>query len=256
MTDKPVKKKIDVRRVASFVICTALAVGGVVGLVAASNAQTDSQAASRKNQATIATLEGNLEQISSTSSNAKGKSGQEIVSSAKEAGDAVAESQTKYITIDSNDGDGIKAIKTDIQKYFDDKSSADVGAIWYRNSQPANYAWEFTGGYTFSGDTTKSMWLCKDKDSGVLYAYATATYNASNEKFTDFSKTTTVAGNSAMSGTKENDNKTVIDGLVDDIRNASDNASVPGNQSDSNDYTNIWEAREQARNEAMKGGSN
>ncbi len=256
MADKPAKKKINVRRVASAVLCAALAIGGVVGLVSANNVQTDAQAESKKNKATIATLEDNLKQVSSTSSDATGKSGQEIVASAKTAGDAVAVSQTKYITVDSNDSDGIKAIKTDIQKYFDDKSSADAGAIWYRNSKPDNYSWEFTGGYTFSGDTTKSMWICKDKDSGVVYAYATATYNASKEKFTDFSKTTTMAGNSAMSGTPENNNKTIIDGLIDDIRNASGNSELPGNESDSNDYTDIWEARDQMRKEAMKGGSN
>ena len=256
MADKPVRKKIDVRRAASFVICTALIVGGVAGLIAANNAQTDAQAASKKNQAIIATLEGNLEQLSLTSSNVKGKSGQEIVSSAKAAGDVVAASQTKYITIDSNDRDGIKAIKTDIQKYFDDKSSADAGAIWYRNSKPANYVWEFMGGYTFSGDTTKSMWLCREKDSGVVYAYATANYDASKGKFTDFAKTTTLAGNSAMSGTPENNNKTIIDGLIDDIRKASGNSVLPDNQSDSNDYTDIWNAREKARQEAMKGGRN
>lgn len=256
MADKPVSKKMDARRVASVVMCTALVVGGVVGLVAANNAQTDAQEASKKNQATISTLEDNLKQVSSTSSDATGKSGQEIVSSAKAAGDAVAESQTKYITIDSNDSDGIKAIKTDIQKYFDEKSSTDAGAIWYRNSQPGNYSWEFIGGYTFSGDTTKSMWLCKDKDSGVVYAYATATYNVSKEKFTDFSKTTTLAGNSAMAGTQENDNKTIIDGLIDDIRKSSGDSKLPGNESDSNDYTDIWNARDKARQEAMKGGSN
>ena len=163
---------------------------------------------------------------------------EDVVSSASDAGRAVADLQNKYASL-IGDENSIKANAAEIKKYFSDTSS-NAGAIWLQNG-----TWTFRTSYSFNEDILDCLWTCVDSD-GNLLGYATAQYTGKDKVFSGFIKTITTKGNSSASVTHdrpEDDAETVqstVDAIKQQVGDTTSNVSEK-------DVSDIFSAREQMR---------
>lgn len=123
----------------------------------------------------------------------------EAVRSAAVAGGTVAELQNTYSTLPSGSMREQRAENTEKLSQFFSESDINAQTEWYgiAYSSGEGLTWSFESNYAFDADEVEVLWLLKDKD-GRLYAYATAVYNAGDEKFHDVVWNRTMLGNSTM----------------------------------------------------------
>lgn len=165
---------------------------------------------------------------------------EDVVTNASDAGRAVADLQNKYAGL-TGDSDGIKANVTEIKKYFNDASS-NAGAIWFSTG-----TWRFRTSYSLDGEILNCLWTCEDAN-GNLLAYATAQYSGKDKVFSQFTKTVTRFGNSAVAATPSDPNdkteavKSTVDTIKEQIGDTSQDAQIS-----EQDLAEINSAREQAR---------
>lgn len=165
---------------------------------------------------------------------------EDVVTNAADAGRAVAELQNKYASL-TGDEDAIKANAAEIKKYFNDTSS-NAGAIWLQNG-----TWTFRTSYSFNEDTLDCLWTCEDSN-GNLLAYVTAQYSGKDKVFSQFTKTVTRLGNSAVAATPSDPNektealKSTVDTIKEQIGDTSQDVQIS-----EQDLAEINSAREQAR---------
>ena len=166
---------------------------------------------------------------------------EDVVTNASDAGRAVADLQNKYASFTPGDSDSVKANAAEIKKYFDDKVS-DSGAIWFMSG-----TWRFRTSYSLDGEILNCLWTCEDAN-GNLLAYATAQYSGKDKVFSQFTKTVTRLGNSAVEATPSDLNekteavKSTVDTIKEQIGDTSQDAQIS-----EQDLAEINSAREQAR---------
>ena len=165
---------------------------------------------------------------------------EDVVTNASDAGRAVADLQNKYASL-TGDSDSIQANATEIKKYFDDTPS-NAGAIWFSTG-----TWRFRTSYSLDGEILDCLWTCEDSN-GNLLAYATAQYSGKDKVFSQFTKTVTRLGNSAVAATPSDPNektealKSTVDTIKEQIGDTSQDAQIS-----EQDLAEINSAREQAR---------
>lgn len=165
---------------------------------------------------------------------------EDVVTNASDAGRAVADLQNKYARL-TGDSDSIKANAAEIKKYFNDTSS-NAGAIWFQTG-----TWRFRTSYSLDGEILNCLWTCEDAN-GNLLAYATAQYSGKDKVFSQFTKTVTRLGNSAVAATPSDPNekteavKSTVDTIKEQIGDTSQDAQIS-----EKDLAEINSAREQAR---------
>ena len=165
---------------------------------------------------------------------------EDVVTNASDAGRAVADLQNKYAGL-TGDSDSIKANATEIKKYFNDTSS-NAGAIWFQTG-----TWRFRTSYSLDGEILNCLWTCEDAN-GNLLAYATAQYSGKDKVFSQFTKTVTRLGNSAVAATPSDPNETpeAVKSTVATIKEQIGDTSQDAQISEQ-DLAEINSAREQAR---------
>lgn len=185
--------------------------------------------------------------------------------SAEEAGGLVAEKQNEYAKTNVSSKtfeEDLKKISSAIGKHFaEDTASQTARTPWYKpNNLTEAYTWRFLSNYSFEGKNLGVIWVC-ESGSNVL-AYATATYDGSTKKFSDFHTTMTGLGTSYFKsegsptdGQKPEEN-TAINGVVSEIQKAIDetNKTTPQQEQKAqeeyrNNINDIQRARELNRQE-------
>lgn len=165
---------------------------------------------------------------------------EDVVTNASDAGRAVADLQNKYAGL-TGDSNNIKANAAEIKKYFNDASS-NAGAIWFVAG-----TWRFRTSYSLDGEILNCLWTCEDAN-GNLLAYATSQYSGKDKVFSQFTKTVTRFGNSAVAATPSDPNekteavKSTVDTIKEQIGDTSQDAQIS-----EQDLAEINSAREQAR---------
>lgn len=135
--------------------------------------------------------------------------------------------ESEYKTAMNNYYEKVNNIKSELGQYFDSDAQAKGKSAWYAYSSILPGTWEFATNASFSGDTSKVLWLCYSSDTGdhSLLAYCTATYNATTQVFSNIViKTTTYTETTAAKLTAteatNNDETSIVDSvnsIVDEI---------------------------------------
>ena len=122
------------------------------------------------------------------------------ISSAADAGNAMAKYQTAYSELDAvkQEAAFMRNVE-DIGALLDEKSQ-NKRVPWYGDDD-TDFTWRFCSTYTFSGDSVPVVWLCENNETKEVYAYATGTYNASTGLFSNVDYGLTYAGNEHIPAT-------------------------------------------------------
>lgn len=169
-------------------------------------------------QTEIAKLKGELNELKGQSSQTNVKEIQQSLNSATTLGQKVTELQNtwgKSLTVEDEDafrkseGESVDALnKTRIsrlQLMFSDAPSGSAGwSNWYPRiigTKSMDATWKFITTTSFTTVKQNVMWQATT-ESGELYAYVTAVYNADSDTFENVSVNITTAGVEAQSAQK------------------------------------------------------
>ena len=122
------------------------------------------------------------------------------MSSAVEAGNAMAKYQTKYSELDAVRQEAAFMSNVEAIGALLDEKSQNKRVPWYGDDQ-TDFTWRFCSTYNFSGNSVPVVWLCENNDTKEVYAYAVGTYNASTGLFSDVDYGLTYAGNEHIPAT-------------------------------------------------------
>lgn len=145
--------------------------------------------------------------------------------SAATIGRTVAELQSNYQTLNSAlmlDADAISENAEALSEYFD--SSVSNGATpWFVATEDGYTAsWEFETTYSFATSSIDVIWLCYIEETGELAAYATATYDAETNTFSDLTYANTSIGATYIAATSDSTSGTDLDALIESIQDVVD----------------------------------
>lgn len=129
--------------------------------------------------------------------------------SAAAQGQAVAELQQKYMSASEEE---IAQISSQISDYFIADDGHDAAFIWLAADEDKP-EWSFASNYTFSQDSLPVIWLCHGQETGELLAYATASFDSGQNKFTDFEVHTISSGTTGDLQEQQNEFNSLVDRL-------------------------------------------
>lgn len=245
--------RFDPRKTGIISLTVLLAIGGFTfGAIGASHIR-DIDAQSEANKAQIASLEGDLDQLSKQQSqNKSGKKPNEIIKTANDAAQDVAKLQNKYVGL--TDNSDIKEIKDLLREYFAQDDKTDPSSMWERND---GY-WQEMPAYNMTPDgIVKVMWFAFDASKEHVLAYAMADWDSNKEIFTSVVRGSTAYGNAHVKATddKLKDGKAALDKRIEEIREQIKDVPKHDNASKSTDYTDIYAARDALRKSQQQKGS-
>ena len=203
-----------------------IALGVVIVVAAVLLAQNNSSYADayKKNADEIASLEGDISDITGTKTLTVSEA-KKMVASAQDAGGAVADLQNSYGTTDD-----VPGVSDKLAAYFA-SNSANAKSIWFNTKTVQGASWSFSAPYTFTAGSIPVVWQCR-KD-GELLAYATGSYTAAAGKFSDVEVTVMAAGNKALRDATAAEVEAQSDGSFSDTIKKTQDDSEASSSSDS-----------------------
>lgn len=206
----------------------------------------------KANAATLADLEKELAPYNTDDSESEdteeltSEEEETIKSSAAEAGKQVAECQNKYMTLTSKENREEYEANVEAMDALLSDSSKDARVRWYDSETPGT--WSFITNGEFSGDTLGVLWLCENPDDGSMVGYATGTYDAKTNTFSNihYGLSSEAAANRPYeSNGVEDDGQLTIDDLPIDEVGDVDTSDIP--DSSEEDVNNASSYREQLK---------
>lgn len=239
----PEKKKWSGGHIVKMVLVVGMILGGMILVVTTAAGQKSFDDEYNINTKMIEQLRIDIEEANQEDVFEK-EDAIDVLSSAKDAGDAVAKLQNDYVTIPtSTDSSKIKEHANKLGEYFDE-SSQTGRQPWYKHD---GAIWTFQSSYDFSGTTTNVLWLCKTNE-GDLLAYATATYDADINMFKNIAYKNTSMGNARIAATDESEEK-YYDSIIKQIQDAAGDNLIDENTFTEEELQDIHDAREKLREE-------
>lgn len=151
------------------------------------------------NDTTQAKLSGDLKQLKDRQTKTVSQLQKETYSAAI-PGREVAKLQNKYQAITKqgagdNVDEQVRQNSADLRTYFDENNTS-ASAPWYTiagvdnagKEVKTNAVWEFLTIYNTVEHKIDGLWVCKADGKDPVIAYARATYNVDNKKFSNWSK--------------------------------------------------------------------
>lgn len=203
------------------------------------NAFESSYAANEKKISTLTEQVSQLEKTDGTDAATMNKD----MYSASEAGRAVADLQSKYQTINAETTPDLITQNSDsLSQYFTDDAQ-NARTPWFTVSKGDGKAvWEFETTYSFKDKKVPVIWLCHLNGTDNVLAYATATYDAKTNKFSDVQTHTTGVGSAYVDGTGDTSENGVLSSLIDKIKSqdtsGDDASSTPESDQEAQDQVN------------------
>lgn len=140
-------------------------------------------------------------------------SARQMLSSAKEKGNAVAAQQNAYLDTTPGDTDEVSQIASKLSGILGEAGSTSEGldpkTPWFKTNADVEgapqgsdeYSWSFESSYGFVGDEVVVTWLCREKSTGTLLAWTMATYESADDTFVGFSSGVTSTGGKYIGAT-------------------------------------------------------
>ena len=206
--------KWTTKDVASAITCAILLLVCIIFALMRSSAMNEYNRTYAENASTINTLSHELEAM--MSENLADRVNVTDLKQCTEAGNAVAELQTAYQTLefDSSNTDVLTEHAEKFGEYFA-PGFEKMRVPWFMpldtTSEPQIFEWRFETTYSFAGTAIPVLWTCWDNDE-QLVAYATGTYDSMNDEFYDIAYRVTSVGAAYIDGTWSED----PEGNVDD----------------------------------------
>lgn len=139
----------------------------------------------------------------------------QMLSSAKEKGEAVAGQQNAYLDTKPGDTKAVSKISSKLSDILEESAPTAKGldpkTPWFKTNpemksapqDSSEYSWSFESTYEFRGSDAVVTWLCREKSSGKLLAWTMATYQGDSDRFVNFSSGVTSTGGKYVGSTPD-----------------------------------------------------
>lgn len=173
---------------------------------------------------------------------------EQILYSAKELGEQVANLQNMYHSIDFTTQREAFDTNVNAMDACLAESSKSARVAWYTpNTEGISATWQFKSTYQFSNASANVIWICMRDNTDEMLAYAVGVYDVEKGLFRDVTYKLTRTGNSYIEVTDSDKEGITYDSLQDLINSLSDVELEEHPEVSEEEMDNVHEAQEKLR---------